>query len=142
MLKVQVFDYYFLGDLGLDLDCGFYYKNYTGNAVVQGKARESDVDNALKNTYKMLMRLGFFDGHKQFDSLGKSDICTKENIELATETAREGIVLLKNVNETLPLNSNKVKTLAVVGPHANATDAMIGNYAGTYFNFIVMYKFI
>ncbi|KAI9198110.1 hypothetical protein LWI28_010377 [Acer negundo] len=50
--------------------------------------------------------------------------------DLHGEAAREGIVLLKNDNQTLPLNSAKIKTLAIVGPHANATKAMIGNYAG------------
>lgn len=120
----------FVGNSGLDLNCGFYYKNYTGNAVEQGKVSESDVDNALTNTYLTLMRLGFFDGHKQFESLGKSDICTQENIELATEASRQGIVLLKNLNETLPLNSINAKTIALVGPHANATSAMIGSHAG------------
>ncbi|KAJ0045698.1 hypothetical protein Pint_04152 [Pistacia integerrima] len=61
---------------------------------------------------------------------GRADMCSPENIELAKEAAKEGIVLLKNDNHTLPLNSVKFKTLALVGPHANATDAMLGNYAG------------
>ncbi|XP_074330452.1 beta-xylosidase/alpha-L-arabinofuranosidase 1-like [Apium graveolens] len=115
---------------GLDLDCGFYYKNYTGNAIVQGKVRETVIDNALTNLYTVLMRLGWFDGNKELESLRESDICSEKNIELATEAAREGIVLLKNANDTLPLNPHKHKTIAVVGPHANATEIMIGNYAG------------
>ncbi|KAK3032668.1 hypothetical protein RJ639_036732 [Escallonia herrerae] len=114
---------------GLDLDCGNYYTDYTGNAVAQGKVREADIDRALRNLYVVLLRLGFFDGSPQYKSLGKDDVCSKEHIDLATEAARQGIVLLKN-NETLPLDHKKVKTLAVVGPHANATDIMIGNYAG------------
>lgn len=122
--------------IGLDLDCGFYYKNYTGNAVLQGKVRESTIDNALTNLYTVLMRLGWFDGNKKLEALGKSDICSKENIELATDAARQGIVLLKNANNSLPLNPDKHKTIAVVGPHANATEIMIGNYAGN-MNFIV-----
>lgn len=98
--------------------------------MAQGKVREEWIDGALKNLYVVLMRLGFFDGSPQYKHLGKHDICTPANIDLAAQAAREGIVLLKN-NHTLPLSSRKVKTLAVVGPHANATDAMIGNYAGT-----------
>lgn len=113
------------------MDCGQYYTNFTGNAVRQGKVKETDIDKSLKYLYTVLMRLGFFDGSPQYKSLGKKDICSDENIELAAEAAREGIVLLKNDHNTLPLNSAKVKTVAVVGPHANATSAMIGNYAGT-----------
>ncbi|KAL5774052.1 hypothetical protein ACOSP7_011609 [Xanthoceras sorbifolium] len=140
-IEVMVDNHKFLGDTkedavartlkaGLDLDCGVYYTNFTANAVVQGKVRETDIDKSLKNLYVVLMRLGFFDGNPQYKSLGKDDVCTDQNIELATEAAREGIVLLKNDNDTLPLNSANFKTLAVVGPHANATTVMLGNYAG------------
>ncbi|KAH7522757.1 hypothetical protein FEM48_Zijuj07G0172300 [Ziziphus jujuba var. spinosa] len=51
-------------------------------------------------------------------------------MELARQAAREGIVLLKNDDDTLPLNINHVKSIAIAGPHGNATSAMIGNYAG------------
>ncbi|KAK2642778.1 hypothetical protein Ddye_024541 [Dipteronia dyeriana] len=140
-IEVMVDKHKFLGDTnedavartlkaGLDLDCGVYYTNFTSKAVVQGKVRERDIDKSLNYLYLVLMRLGFFDGSPQYKSLGKDDVCSHQNIELAREAAREGIVLLKNDNQTLPLNSAKIKTLAVVGPHANATKAMIGNYAG------------
>ncbi|XP_058111023.1 probable beta-D-xylosidase 5 [Magnolia sinica] len=115
---------------GMDLDCGTYYTNFTESAILKGKARESDVDKALRNLYVVLMRLGFFDGSPTFASLGRDDVCSMENMDLAAESAREGIVLLKNEGETLPLRSNKYKKLVLVGPHANATTAMIGNYAG------------
>lgn len=115
---------------GLDLDCGKFYPDHISNAVIQGKVSESEIDSALKNNYITLMRLGFFDGSPAYESLGKESICSKEHMKLAAEAAREGIVLLKNENQTLPLNSVGVRTLAVVGPHANATEAMIGNYAG------------
>ncbi|XP_037496205.1 beta-xylosidase/alpha-L-arabinofuranosidase 1-like [Jatropha curcas] len=57
-------------------------------------------------------------------------MCSEQHIELAAQAARDGIVLLKNNDDTLPLKSDTIKTLAMVGPHANATKAMIGNYAG------------
>ncbi|KAF8392686.1 hypothetical protein HHK36_023035 [Tetracentron sinense] len=100
------------------------------NAVMQGKVRENEIDKSLNYLYVMLMRLGFFDGSPSFISLGKENVCSDEHIELAIEAAREGIVLLKNDNDTLPLSSNNFKNLAVIGPHANATKVMVGNYAG------------
>ena len=114
----------------MDLDCGDYYPNFTEAAVKEGKVRVKEIDRSLNQLYVVLMRLGFFDGNPIYNSLGKKDVCSQEHIELAREAAKEGIVLLKNVNETLPFNSYKIKKLAVVGPHANATSAMIGNYAG------------
>ncbi|KAH8502535.1 hypothetical protein H0E87_014004 [Populus deltoides] len=126
-LQVMVDDHKWLG---LDLDCGAYYTENVEAAVRQGKVREADIDKSLNFLYVVLMRLGFFDGIPQYNSFGKNDVCSKENIELATEAAREGAVLLKNENDSLPLSIEKVKTLAVIGPHSNATSAMIGNYAG------------
>lgn len=127
---IHFIKYVLFMNAGLDLDCGNYYTNFANNAVVQGKIKEGDIDSALQNLYVVLMRLGFFDGSPQYETLTKDDICTDEHIELATEAAREGIVLLKNDDNILPLSADNVKTIAVIGPHANATDTMIGNYAG------------
>ncbi|KAA8536487.1 hypothetical protein F0562_028965 [Nyssa sinensis] len=80
------------------------------------------------------MRLGFFDGDpsKQlYGKLGPKDVCTPQNQELAREAARQGIVLLKNSAGSLPLSPTTIKTLAVIGPNANVTKTMIGNYEGT-----------
>ncbi|KAJ9168829.1 hypothetical protein P3X46_020313 [Hevea brasiliensis] len=114
---------------GLDLDCGVYYTKYGENATKIGKVEEADIDKSLVNLYVVLMRLGYFDGNPTFNNLGKQDMCTAQHIELATEAARQGIVLLKNDNDTLPLSTSNLRTLAVVGPHGNASEAMIGNYA-------------
>ncbi|XP_010558471.1 PREDICTED: probable beta-D-xylosidase 2 [Tarenaya hassleriana] len=115
---------------GLDLDCGGSYRMALQNAVYQGQISESLVDESLKNLYVVLMRLGFFDGRPEFASLTKSDVCSESNMKFAEEAAKEGMVLLKNNDDVLPLSSDKYKNLAVVGPHANATIAMIGNYHG------------
>ncbi|XP_006840294.3 beta-xylosidase/alpha-L-arabinofuranosidase 1 [Amborella trichopoda] len=140
-LEVMYHGHHFLNDTqedtvaqtmraGLDLDCGSYYPNYTHSAVQQGKIGEPDVDKALVNLYVVLMRLGFFDGQPAYAKLGKDDVCSESNIELAAEAAREGIVLLKNRDNTLPLDVNKQKKIVVIGNNANATDVMRGNYAG------------
>ncbi|KAK9073944.1 hypothetical protein SSX86_006538 [Deinandra increscens subsp. villosa] len=118
---------------GLDLNCGDSLKNFTENAVKKGLVNESVVDRAVTNNFVTLMRLGFFDGNpsKQiYGKLGKKDVCTQANQELAREAARQGLVLLKNSLGSLPLVSSYIKSLAVIGPNANATEAMIGNYAG------------
>ncbi|KAI4304465.1 hypothetical protein MLD38_039970 [Melastoma candidum] len=119
---------------GQDLDCWDYYTNFTAGSVTQGLARESEVDRSLVYLYVVLLRLGYFDGISAYACLGTNDICTDENFELAAQAALEGIVLLKNQNSTLPLEVDVVKNIAVIGPHANATAAMIGNYAGNRIN--------
>ena len=93
-----------------------------------GRVSQHDLDQSLSNLYVVLMGLGFFDGIPTLASIWKDDTCSAEHIELAREAARQGIVLLKNDNATLPPKS--VKNLALVGPNADAYGAMMGNYAG------------
>jgi beta-D-xylosidase 4 len=122
---------------GLDLNCGRFLGQYTEGAVKQGLIDEASINNAVSNNFATLMRLGFFDGdpRKQpYGNLGPKDVCTSANQELAREAARQGIVLLKNSPGSLPLNAKAIKSLAVIGPNANATRTMIGNYEGRKFS--------
>ncbi|XP_051147124.1 beta-D-xylosidase 3-like [Andrographis paniculata] len=119
---------------GLDLNCGSFLVKNARAAVNRGLLNESAVDRAVSNNLATMMRLGFFDGDPRrqiYGSLGPNDVCTKANRGLAREAARQGIVLLKNTEGSLPLSPAAITSLAVVGPNANATVAMIGNYAGT-----------
>ncbi|KAB2628528.1 beta-xylosidase/alpha-L-arabinofuranosidase 1-like [Pyrus ussuriensis x Pyrus communis] len=119
---------------GLDLNCGSFLGQYTPGAVQAGLVKEADIDRAISNNFATLMRLGFFDGDprdKPYGKLGPKDVCTSENQELARETARQGIVLLKNSPGSLPLSPTAIKSLAVIGPNANVQKTMIGNYEGT-----------
>ncbi|XVE93085.1 hypothetical protein REPUB_Repub01dG0159700 [Reevesia pubescens] len=118
---------------GLDLNCGSFLGQHTEAAVKAGLLNESAIDKAVTNNFATLMRLGFFDGDpsKQlYGKLGPKDVCTPEHQELAREAARQGIVLLKNSAGSLPLSPTAIKTLAVIGPNANVTKTMIGNYEG------------
>ncbi|KAJ8749964.1 hypothetical protein K2173_013879 [Erythroxylum novogranatense] len=67
---------------------------------------------------------------EMYSNLGKDDVCSKEHIELANEAARQGIVLLKKDDNALPLTKATCKTVVAIGPHAKATNVMLGNYAG------------
>lgn len=119
---------------GLDLNCGSFLGQHTEAAVKGGLVDESAVDKAVSNNFATLMRLGFFDGNPSkaiYGKLGPKDVCTSEHQELAREAARQGIVLLKNSKGSLPLSPTAIKTLAVIGPNANVTKTMIGNYEGT-----------
>ncbi|KAL3626584.1 Beta-D-xylosidase 1 [Castilleja foliolosa] len=117
---------------GLDLDCGPFLAIYTEGAIKSGKLSEADVDRSLTNLLTVQMRLGMFDGPRQpYMNLGPKDVCTPAHQQLALEAARQGIVLLQNRNRALPLSTRLHRTVAVIGPNTDATDTMIGNYAGT-----------
>ncbi|KZV21210.1 beta-xylosidase/alpha-L-arabinofuranosidase 2-like [Dorcoceras hygrometricum] len=119
---------------GVDLNCGDFLSRFTQGAVTAGLVNETVIDRALSNNFATLMRLGFFDGDpsKQiYGNLGPKDVCTEANQQLAREVARQGIVLLKNTQGSLPLSATSIKTLAVIGPNTNATHTMLGNYEGS-----------
>ncbi|EEF43058.1 beta-D-xylosidase 1 [Ricinus communis] len=118
---------------GLDLDCGPFLAIHTENAVKKGLLVEEDVNLALANTITVQMRLGMFDGEPSahpYGNLGPRDVCTPAHQELALEAARQGIVLLENRGQALPLSSSRHHTIAVIGPNSDVTVTMIGNYAG------------
>lgn len=118
---------------GLDLNCGNYIAKHGESAVSSGKLNETTIDRALGNLFATRMRLGLFDGDPAtllYGNLGLESICTPEHQHLALEAARQGIVLLKNENGHLPLSRSAISSLALIGPHGDATEAMRGNYAG------------
>lgn len=117
---------------GLNLNCGYFLSNYTQKAVEEGLIREQDVDKSLAYLYTTLMRLGYFDGNprkQKWGGVGPDEVCTDGHKELAVEAAKQGMVLLKNEGQALPL-SKDLYNVAVIGPNADSTKMLISNYAG------------
>ena len=119
---------------GVDLECGRYYYNYTQQALDNGTIVESDIDQALVRAFDVLVRLGYFDPPEQqpYRLLNASNANTNDSQQLALLLAQESIVLLKNLNNALPLNIDQLKNkkIALIGPTANATVVMQGDYFG------------
>ena len=117
----------------MDVNCGSYLKKYTKSAVQMNKITEADIDRALVNLFTIRMRLGLFNGNPKngiYGKLGPDQVCSKEHQDLALEAARNGIVLLKNSANLLPLSKTKTTSIAVIGPNGNTTDILLGNYEG------------
>jgi beta-D-xylosidase 4 len=117
----------------LDINCGTFLGDHAEAAVKVGKLKESLIDRALLHSFTVQMRLGLFDGNpamQPYGNLGPRDVCSEQHQQLALEAARQGIVLLKNNNRALPLSPTRIRSLAVIGPNADVTNTMIGNYAG------------
>jgi beta-glucosidase len=100
-------------------------------AVAKGLISEAQVDTAVSRELAMRFRLGLFDPPSlvPWSNLNLDQNDTPEHEALALKVAEESIVLLKN-DGLLPLNRAKVKRLAVIGPNADATNMLSGNYNG------------
>ena len=119
---------------GVDLDCGNFYNVNIPLAVKNKTIVEADVDQALLRAFTILVRLGYFDPSELqiYRNFSNNDINTKESQQLALLSAQQSIVLLKNLDQSLPLNLDQLtsKTVALIGPSLNATVLMQSNYHG------------
>ena len=124
---------------GTDLECGKVFMSLT-EGLKKGYIKESDLDMHLRKTLTGRFELGMFDPADMlpWSTISPSTISCEEHDAMATQAARESMVLLENkkasVNgvwrEVLPL-SKSLKTLAVVGPNADDVELLNGNYGGT-----------
>ncbi|MCR5241280.1 MAG: glycoside hydrolase family 3 C-terminal domain-containing protein, partial [Prevotella sp.] len=115
---------------GTDLECGKVFMVLT-EALQKGLINEATLDGHLRKTLTGRFELGMFDPADKLPwaNLGADVISSEKNNELATQAARESMVLLENKG-VLPL-SKSIKTLAVVGPNADDVELLNGNYGGT-----------
>ena len=115
---------------GTDLECGRTFRNLA-DALEQNLITVEDLDHALYSVLRGRFELGTLDPDEMspWKDLGPEVISSEKHHELAVQSAREGMVLLKN-DGILPFAKN-VKRLAVVGPNADDVELMNGNYGGT-----------
>lgn len=115
---------------GTDLACGREYEALM-EAVKSGLIRERDIDTSMKRLITARFKLGMFDPPEMvpYARIPISENDTPAHRELALKAARESIVLLKNENHTLPLKKD-IRTIAVIGPNADALEVLLGNYFG------------
>jgi len=108
---------------GLDLEMPtdvFLNKSAVRKALEDKQITESDIDSMIHGTLTAMILSGIMDGKGS----GPGSLDTPEHRDIALKAARESIVLLQNKLNVLPLDANKIKSIAVIGP--NATVARIG----------------
>ncbi|MFA9390297.1 MAG: glycoside hydrolase family 3 C-terminal domain-containing protein [Prolixibacteraceae bacterium] len=111
------------------------YKEPLKSAFDKGMVTEQEIDEVLRGSLRVLLKLGLFDNSSEnpYAQIGITDTLEPwfkpENQQLVREITAKSVVLLKNEKQLLPLNANKIKTIAVIGPRA---DEVISDwYSGT-----------
>jgi beta-glucosidase len=112
-------------DVGISYEAG--YMKALIESVEEGKASMSDIDRAVGRILRQKFRLGLFDRPYVDPEEAARLSHAKPHQDLALEAAREGIVLLKNEQNLLPL-SKAVKSVAVIGPNADDQRQQLGDY--------------
>lgn len=116
---------------GIDMSMqdGYFAQNLV-NLVKEGKISEKQINIAAGRVLSIKFQLGLFEDPYRYSDVEreKKEIMKPENIAAAKDMARKSIVLLKNDNQLLPLNP-KGKTIAVIGPMADAQRDMIGSWS-------------
>ncbi|HME59196.1 MAG TPA: glycoside hydrolase family 3 N-terminal domain-containing protein, partial [Terracidiphilus sp.] len=105
------------------------YRPYL-DAVHQGFLKESEIDVALIRLFTARIKLGMFDPPEMvpYSKIDEKLLDCAEHRAMARKLANESMVLLKN-DGVLPLRTSGIK-IAVVGPLAEQTNVLLGNYNG------------
>ncbi|MCR5472697.1 MAG: glycoside hydrolase family 3 C-terminal domain-containing protein [Prevotella sp.] len=117
---------------GTDVECGYGYAYRSiPEAVKRGFMTEAEVDKHVIRLLEGRFDLGEMDDPSlvEWSKIPYSAMSTKESANLSLDMARQSIVLLKNSDSVLPLKKNSEK-IAVIGPNADNTPMMWGNYNG------------
>lgn len=117
---------------GLDLEMGtdsaynrHYFADKLLEAVKQGKVNESVIDEKVSNILRVMIKTKVIGTNRK-----KGSFTTPEHSQAAYNVAKESIVLLKNDRHVLPIQPEKIKTIAVIGDNATRKHAAGGSSSG------------
>jgi beta-glucosidase len=102
------------------------YRSSVKEALEKGLIAEKDIDEAIYGNLRVLLKLGLMDNSSKnpYSQIGVSDTIApwtkKEARNLVRKATEKSIVLLKNDNMLLPIQKDKIKSVAVIGPSANS----------------------
>ena len=96
--------------------------------VKEGKLSEKVVDQRVREVLRVKFWIGLFD--KPYVDAKKADeiVRSKDALDASLQASRESLVLLKNANNTLPLDRSKIKSIFVTGPNATEVNHSISRY--------------
>lgn len=104
------------------------YHEHLASLVQEGEISQSLLDKLVAEVLRVKFRLGLFE-HPFTDEKQVPPSLPEHNLELSRQLARESMVLLKNENQALPLQRSKMKTIAVIGPLADARREQLGTWS-------------
>lgn len=112
------------------------YKAAIYEALEKGLLTEKDIDHAIRGNFYIALKLGLLEADQSkvpYTNIGVTDTIapwrSKEVQDFVRLVTAKSVVLLKNDKQLLPLDKNKIKSIAVIGPRAN--EVLLDWYSGT-----------
>jgi len=117
---------------GTDVECAGYAYDKIPEAVAHGLIKESDINTSVIRLMTQRFELGEMDKDElvPWTKIPMSVVNSPAHQKLALDMAHEVMTLLQNNNDILPLSKNLQK-VAIVGPNADNSQMLWGNYNGT-----------
>ncbi|WP_339237452.1 glycoside hydrolase family 3 N-terminal domain-containing protein [Paenibacillus sp. FSL R5-0517] len=116
-------------EAGIDMEMsGEMFEQYLVQAVAEGKLDVQVLDQAVSRVLALKFRLGLFEQPYVDADRATEVIGSEQHIQLARQLAAEGVVLLKNEADTLPLSIGNLGRIAVIGPNADQAYNQLGDY--------------
>ena len=114
---------------GVDMDMmTFGFISHLEELVARGSVKESRIDDAVRNILRIKFLLGLFENPYVDIEAGQAVQYAESHLDAARRTAEESVVLLKN-DGILPLRADRVGTILVTGPLADAPHDQLGTWA-------------
>lgn len=122
---------------GLDLEMpgpGIWRGEKLLRAVENGEVSEATIDASVRRLLLLIERVGAFEHPTEAP---EQAIDRPEHRAIARAAAAEGIVLLKNADNVLPLQPEKLTSLALIGPNAKTAQIMAGGSAQVFAHYAI-----
>ena len=114
---------------GCELNCGGAYEHLV-EAYEEDLVTEEEITAAAVRLYTIRVLLGEFEQERPYADVPFREVSSPAHKALNLRAAEETLVLLENKAGFLPLDPEKKRRIAVVGPNAMSILALEGNYNG------------
>ena len=116
------------GGLDLEMPAGDHMNRATLlPAIEKGQVSMATIDDKVRRILRVAIRFGWLDREQTDLAIPRYSVT---GAQVALEAARESMVLLKNEGNLLPIDSDAVRTIAVIGPNAYPAVPVAGGSAG------------